>query len=247
MTSINIINLPYEIQTLIKYKMLMPDDSDILRDYKFDLKVKEQEVYYKKLIERITNICSFKAFDKESHMNKMKHFLDCYKTKMILIFGNDISTMKITHTGYTDVLKYCILDICKYMTRIDTKHILNYILQHFELNFSNDIIYNEFAKLCKKIKMTTCIPNINDRTSIFGKYFQINNVETVSEVEFVNNVISICEFIQYINNNISQFDEHLINTILSTVIDLKFKTIGIKLINELNKSLEFKKTMINLE
>lgn len=223
-------DLPDDLELLIKNEMKMPYNSNLFKGYHSSLPKIYHIQFYEKLIEKITKICSYKVINKETKKIKNYFLLDAFKEKIILIHGNDLYNMNITQRGHHKILSKTLFDLfSKYMTRQQSINYINYLLD--KIDIKNPTIYNQLKIIYEKIHLDNI--DLLKRST----YFMISDVKDISKPLYEQYLIDICNFLQYINDNIKQFDEKFITELIYLTIIKNIKLVCTNMINELKMSI----------
>lgn len=225
MSSINIKTLPDDLISEIKKKTTMKGVPKIQK------KLFLEPQKFNELIKKITQICSYKVIDKKTRDIKIKKLSQVFKDKMLIFHGYELSLKQITYPRNNDILTWALIEINNYLTPLQ---ITEYLLQFFnKIDFSEPNVYNRLQLLYQELELDN-MPRY-DRPKYQLKNYVIIDIIRNTNFEIKNDKFyyNIANFLQYVNNNIKQFDEKIIDELIEYIATNKMNVLCTNILAEL--------------
>lgn len=187
---------------------------------------------FNKLIKKITQICSYQVIDKKTRNIKIKKLSQVFKDKMLIFHGYELSLKQITYPRNNDVLTWALIEMNEYLTPLK---ISEYLLQFFnKIDFSIPDVYNRLQLLYQELELRN-MPRIDHESNLLKNFVIINIISNKNYKNRNNDFYNIANFLQYVNNNIKQFDEKIIDELIEYIATNKMNVLCTNILAELRK------------
>lgn len=224
MSSINVKTLPDDLISKIIKKTTMKGVPKIQK------KIFLEPQKFNELIKKITQICSYQVIDKNTRNIKIKKLSQVFKDKMLIFHGYELSLKQITYPRNNDVLTWALIEMNEYLTPLKIRE---YLLQFFnKIDFSIPDVYNRLQLLYQELELRN-MPRIDHESNLLKNYVIRDIISNKDYKNRNNDFYNIANFLQYVNNNIKQFDEKIIDELIEYIATNKMIVLCTNILAEL--------------